>query len=167
MLFRSLIGFVLWLAMGQLAPTLRLVAAGDAFFAAYLISAVLIVFRYTPDTLRRRASSEDEGITLIVLLTLVAIVLSFYSIFAILDLSQPSLVHLFLALAGVPLGWLTFHTVMAFHYAHLYYGRLKAEGGRHKDAEGLGFPGDEPPTAIDFLYYSFVVGMTEIGRAHV
>lgn len=157
----ALIGVLLSLAMGRVAPALRLVAAGDGFFVAYLLLAGwLVARRPTPEHLRRRASSEDEGITVIVVITLIAIVLSFYSIFSILDEAQPGFVHLTLALIGVPLGWLTFHTVMAYHYAHLYYGQSKAEGGKRRDIGGLSFPGDQPPSALDFLYYSFVVGMT-------
>ena len=157
----ALIGILLWFAMGRLAPALRLVAAGDAFFVTYLLLvAWLVARRSAPEHLRRRASSEDEGITVIVVITLIAIVLSFYSIFAILDESDPGLVHLGLALVGVPLGWLTLHTVMAYHYAHLYYGQAEVDGGKRRDVGGLVFPGEQSPSALDFLYYSFVVGMT-------
>lgn len=155
------IGGLLWLAVARLAPALRLVAAGDGFFAAYLVFAAwLIARRPSPDHLRRRASSEDEGITVIVMITGIAIVVSFYSIFAILDETDPGFLHLGLAVLGVPLGWLTLHTVMAYHYAHLYYTGAKEDGGKRRDTGGLVFPGDRAPSAPDFLYYSFVVGMT-------
>ena len=50
--------------------------------------------------------------------------------------------------------------MVAFHYAHLYYQRdLEATGGR-MDAGGLEFPGTEEPVVSDFLYFSFVIGMT-------
>jgi uncharacterized membrane protein len=157
----AMIGVLLWLAMGRLAPNLRLVAAGDGFFAAYNLFVVwLIASCSTPEHLRHRASSEDEGIGMIVAITLIAIVLSFYSIFAILDEPLPDVVHLVLALVGVPLGWLTFHTVMAYHYAHLYYSQSKGADGKRHDVGGLVFPGDRQPSTLDFLYYSFVVGMT-------
>src|SRR5690242_2590811 len=155
------IGCLLWLAVARLAPALRLVAAGDGFFVAYLLfAALLIARRSSPDHLRRRASSEDEGITVIVMITVLAIVISFYSIFAILDETAPGILHLGLAVAGVPLGWFTLHTVMAYHYAHLYYTGTKVEGDGRRDVGGLVFPGDKAPSALDFLYYSFVVGMT-------
>jgi uncharacterized membrane protein len=63
-----------------------------------------------------------------------------------------------LAIASVLLGWLTLHTIAAFHYAHLYY--AKAVSSRGQDAGGLEFPDTNEPTGWDFLYYSFVVGMT-------
>ncbi len=49
---------------------------------------------------------------------------------------------------------------MAFHYAHLFYARAAAEGGRRADRGGLAFPKTNEPTIFDFFYYSFVVGMT-------
>ncbi len=33
----------------------------------------------------------------------------------------PSALPLVLAIMGAPLGWLTLHTIAAFHYARLYY----------------------------------------------
>ncbi|HTI86471.1 MAG TPA: DUF1345 domain-containing protein [Alphaproteobacteria bacterium] len=157
----ALVGIVVWLAMTGFPPDLRAVTAGDAFFASYLVSVALAFMAATPKQLRERATSEDEGITLIVLITLFAVVISFYSIVTLLGYpQQPGALHLLLAVAGVPLGWLTFHTIMAFHYAHLYYGQVALDGGQHRDAGGLIFPGDDEPMAMDFLYYSFVVAMT-------
>ena len=61
-----------------------------------------------------------------------------------------------MAVAGVPLGWLTLHTLAAFHYANLYY--APRPGGR--EAGGLDFPGTKEPGPWDFLYFAFVIGMT-------
>jgi uncharacterized membrane protein len=55
------------------------------------------------------------------------------------------------------LGWLVLHTVMAFHYADVHYFDDPDCVGDEKD---LAFPGDRDPGPWDFLYYSFVVGMT-------
>jgi len=56
-------------------------------------------------------------------------------------------------LAGLTVlgSWSLIHTVFAVHYAHLYYGPSNG---------GLIFPGGGDPNYYDFLYYSFVVGMT-------
>src|SRR6202044_324561 len=61
------------------------------------------------------------------------------------------------ALAGGAIlgSWLLTHATFTFRYAHRYYG----DSGRG-DHGGLDFPGDEPPDYWDFLYFSFVVGMT-------
>lgn len=153
------------MAFGALATRfafpVRLVMAGDAFFAAYLVAIVSFVGRGTPTFLRRRSRYADEGIPLIGLITLTAIGMSLGAIFYLLNAHpEPRLFELAASFACVVLGWLTLHTVAALHYAHLYY--TDADGGDevNRDAGGLVFPGDTEPTTWDFLYYSFVIGMT-------
>ena len=96
---------------------------------------------------------------LIVVITIAAIYLSLRSIFASLDQS-PSERILLISFISVPLGWLTLHTIAAFHYAHRYYSRSTSSIRNQQDAGGLNFPETDEPTSWDFLYYSFVVGMT-------
>ena len=150
------LGIAVWLLTHKLPPELRLVAAGDAAFLFYLVAMTMLAGRLTPESMRALASYEDEGKAVIVVITLAAIGLSLASIFAILNKEDQELYLLVFTILSVPLGWLTFHTVFAFHYMNLFYDRH--EGGR--DAGGLNFPGTPEPRAWDFLYYSFVVGMT-------
>jgi uncharacterized membrane protein len=153
----AVLGACVWAAGGRFAPALRGVVAGDAFFAAYLVSTAATALREAPDALRRRARYEDEGILLILVLTIFALGLSLASIFALIsEGGRAGGAHLALCIASVPLGWLTLHTVAAFRYAHLYYARAKAGA----DVRGLEFPGTPEPDAVDFLYYALVVGMT-------
>jgi uncharacterized membrane protein len=56
------------------------------------------------------------------------------------------------ALAAAPLGWATLQVLAAFRYAHLYHAP-EPDGG-------LAFPGTAKPGIWDFVYFSFVVGMT-------
>jgi uncharacterized membrane protein len=108
--------------------------------------------------MRKSASDEDEAIGVILLILLACICVSLAAIFSLLNgAGQRDALHLGLLLPSVPLGWLTLHTVLAFHYAHLFYAPA---GRRTKGAGGLGFPGTKEPTAWDFLYFSFTVGMT-------
>ncbi|HEX4270387.1 MAG TPA: DUF1345 domain-containing protein, partial [Rhizomicrobium sp.] len=67
------------------------------------------------------------------------------------------LVPLLLAGVGALMGWFVLHTVMAFHYADIHYFDDPDIEGDEKD---LDFPGRGQPGPWDFLYYSFVVGMT-------
>ena len=112
--------------------------------------------KLTPESMRERASYEDEGVAVIVVITLAAIGISMAWIFAILNKDDNQTYLLVFTILSVPLSWLTFHTVVAFHYMNLFYDRH--EGGH--DAGGLNFPDTPEPRAWDFLYYSFVVGMT-------
>jgi uncharacterized membrane protein len=158
----ALAGLALWLAAWALHWPLPPLIGGDAFFLIYLALMVRFALQITPDGLRRRAGIEDEGIPLIVLLALGAIGMSLASIFGLLaENGGPDPWKLSLAIASVPLGWSTLHTIAAFHYAHLYYATEGEDGGEDaSDAAGLDFPGTKEPGAWDFLYFSFVIGMT-------
>lgn len=156
-----LVGLIVWALAESWSRSVHLLVAGDAFFGAYVASMAVLATRASSEELRRRARYEDEGIVLIVLITLSAIALSIGSIFALFaEADRPDTLRLALAIGSVPLGWVTLHTIVAFHYAHLYYTSAMPGPGDRKDAGGLGFPGTDEPTGWDFLYYSFVVGMT-------
>jgi uncharacterized membrane protein len=138
---------------------LPFVVGGDAFFAAYLILMAWHARHLTPDELRRTSAFEDEGMPLIACITVAAIGLSLGSLFVSLGReADAGAVGLALFLVSVPLGWLTLHTVAAFRYAHIYYS--PADEDERRDAGGLGFPATDEPALRDFLYHSFVIGMT-------
>lgn len=52
---------------------------------------------------------------------------------------------------SVVLSWTVVHTVYLLRYARAYYG---------EPADGIEFNENEPPTYIDFGYFSFTIGMT-------
>lgn len=152
----ALTGLGFYLLAAPLAPSLRLIAAGDLFFCVYLAAVAIFVLRTRPEDLRARAADEDEGIAIVVLIVLTAIGFSCAAIVAILNERQaPAILPLVLAIAGAPLGWLTLHTIAALHYANLFYGPRSAGAG-----PALGFPGTAEPGVWDFIYFAFVVGMT-------
>jgi uncharacterized membrane protein len=158
-----LIGAVAWITAGFISPKLAPMAAGDVFFAVYLLLMMVFSAGASTEDLRRRADYDDEGAPIIFVLTGVAIAFCFGSIFTLLN-GKPGHVHLLVSLASVPLGWLTLHTMLAFHYARLHYARAqpspKATSKKREDRGGLAFPGTEEPNAWDFLYFSYVIGMT-------
>lgn len=144
-------------------PEFALIAAGDIFFAVYLFFLLRMASKANLDKLRRRARSEDEGIILIVGLTVGAIAFSFYSIFAILNGANTSAAHLATAIISIPLGWAVFNTLFAFHYARLYYAPSGVDSnadGKEDDAGGLIFPDTPEPVIWDFFYFSFCLGAT-------
>jgi uncharacterized membrane protein len=53
------------------------------------------------------------------------------------------------------LSWFFIHTMFALHYAHEFHAAHRENGGG-----GLSFPGEEDPDYWDFMYFSFVIGMT-------
>jgi len=164
----AIAGIAIWLAAWSLPWPLPSLAGGDTFFLTYLALMTRFALRTTPEDLRRRASVEDEGMPLIVALALAAIVFSLVAIFSLLNRDgTPEPAELSLAVASVPLGWLMLHTIAAFHYAHRFYATADDDPSpptdatpRDRDAGGLNFPGEGDPGAWDFLYFSFVIGMT-------
>lgn len=118
----------------------------------------------TTEKIRRRAQRQDEGILVIYILLIAAACVSLLAIVFMLkngkDLSA-TLVTLHITLAGMTVvcSWLLIHTVFALHYAHRYY-RDDSKTPQEDFVEGLDFPGKNQPDYWDFLYFSFVIGMT-------
>jgi uncharacterized membrane protein len=135
-----------------------LLAAGDAFYAIFLILGLTIVGQSAED-LKRRAKGEDEGIVIVVLITLATMGFFCAAVFEALAKKQGmDISALVMAGAGALLGWFVLHTVMAFHYANLHY--FDDPDCPDDDDRDLIFPGRGQPCAWDFLYFSFVIGMT-------
>ena len=154
-----LVGVAAWGIAGPPELPTRYVVAGDTFFAMYLLLAFTAIWKATPEWLQRRADYEDEGIAIIALITVGAVAVSLFSIFILITRADHSGQHIALAIVSVVLGWMTLHTVFAFHYAQCFYVDVTTDGVKH-DARGLNFPETETPTAWDFLYFSMVIGMT-------
>lgn len=135
-----------------------LLAAGDAFYLVFLVLIAVMIGGQSAADLKRRARTEDEGIAVVVFVTLATIVYFAAAVFIALNKKHGvDPLSLGLALAGAPLGWLTLQAIMAFHYADVHY----FDDPSTADDEGdLQFPGKGDPGPWDFLYYSFVVGMT-------
>jgi uncharacterized membrane protein len=131
---------------------------GVVFYVVFLTLCAILAATETPADLKRRAKSEDEGIAIVILILLATI--SFFSV-AVFD----ALNHkhgldfwpLALAGAGALLGWFVLHTMMALHYADIHY---FADPECDDDYRDLDFPGRDEPGIWDFLYFSFVIGMT-------
>jgi len=142
-------------ALGFDAP---LLAGGDVFSLVFLVLCLVMIAGQKASDLKRRAKSEDEGIVIVLLITLATMAFFCDAVFTALNRKHGiEVAPLVLAGIGAPLGWLVLHTVMAFHYANVHYFEDPECAADDKD---LDFPGRGDPGPWDFLYYSFVVGMT-------
>jgi uncharacterized membrane protein len=150
-------GVLAFLAAQQAGLAAPWLAGGDVFYLVFLILCVPLVLRQTPADLKQRAQSEDEGIAIVVLVTLATMLSFCEAVFVALHKGHGAGLTLLLAAIGAPLGWVMLHTVMAFHYADIHYFDDPQCVGDEKDLE---FPGGGDPGPWDFLYFSFVVGMT-------
>ena len=135
-----------------------LLAGGDVFYLVFLGLCLVMIAGQKTEDLKRRAKTEDEGIVVVLFIIVATMGFFTYGVFTALNkkhgLDVPPLI---LAGIGAPLGWAVLHTVMAFHYADIHYFDDPDVQGDEKD---LLFPGNGDPGPWDFLYYSFVVGMT-------
>ncbi|MDM0104247.1 DUF1345 domain-containing protein [Variovorax sp. J22R24] len=130
--------------------------------AVYLLPAWWLAETSDADRTRSRAQSMDPPRAWLLVIMLVAVFVSMAVILTLLR-KVPTL-HgmeriglITLGLAALASSWLLIHTIYAFHYAHRYY---QAELDPAEQGPGLDFPGKLDPDYFDFLYYSFVVGMT-------
>ena len=107
--------------------------------------------------IRRNAALQDEGRLAMLVLTVAAALASLAAI--LIELKTKSgvgrePVQLALATVTIALSWAFVHTIFALHYAHEFHDERRTGSG------GLAFPGGEEPDYWDFVYFSFVIGMT-------
>jgi len=140
---------------GSLRLVTRFLIGWDTFVALYIALVYIMMGRSTLTTIRRFAALQDDGRFLIPLLTAVGAFASLVAIVAELGQAQHDSRKLVFATATIVLSWAAVHTAFALHYAHEYYGGNKTGG--------LQFPSgdkDEHADYWDFVYFSFVIGMT-------
>jgi uncharacterized membrane protein len=132
----------------------RALLGWDAGLALYLGIVYWTVARSETNHIRGHAAKEDEGRVAILALTVTATLASLAAIVVLLGggegKSDPA--QLALAIGTIFLSWGFVHSIFGLHYAHEFYSE-NPQGG-------LKFPGGEKPDYWDFVYFSFVVGMT-------
>ena len=121
-----------------------------------MLTSVLMA-RSTIQHIRDHAAQDDEGRFAILVLTVLAALASLAAIVAELGIGEGGKrtgTQLALATVTIFLSWTFIHTIFALNYAHDYYGEHGAK------RSGLKFPDYADPDYWDFVYFSFVVGMT-------
>jgi uncharacterized membrane protein len=145
--------------------SLRLIVGWDAAILCYIaLIATTLMARATPQTMRRRAEILDAGRWVMLALTSLAAAASLGAVATLLgnlhEMSHDRLaLHLALAAVTILASWVFLHTMYALDYAHGYYYRPDHQD-RSRPPGGLAFPGETHPDYWDFLYFSFVIGMT-------
>lgn len=139
---------------GEWRLATRSLVAWDLAVALYLALAYRLMSKCDINRIKLRAAHQDEGRLTILTLVTTSALASLIAIIAELGADHRDPMHLALAAVTILLSWAFAHTIFALHYAHEYYGERAHKGG------GLNFPGAEPPDYWDFVYFSFVVGMT-------
>ena len=133
----------------------RLLISWDIFTAIYLVLVAVMMLRSEHHDIRRKAIMQDDGRFVILMVTALGAFASIAAIVFELGASKRDAPSLTLALLTVSLSWAAVHATFALHYAHDYY--------RGAKPGGLQFPSgdtDEHADYWDFVYFSFIIGMT-------
>src|ERR1700761_2719464 len=133
----------------------RMLVGWDIFIALYLVLVFIMMARSGLAHIKRNAILQDDGRFLILLVVAFGAFASIAAIVFELGASHHSVPELALATVTIALSWAAVHTAFALHYAHEFY--------RGAKPGGLQFPGgdtQEQADYWDFVYFSFVIGMT-------
>jgi len=154
----AVIGLVVVAALpADWGPTARLLIGWDVGVVLYLVAVYAMMARADVRRIRRQSALQDEGQIGVLLLTVLAALASLAAIVVELGGGQASghaPVRLALATVTIALSWGFIHTIFALHYAHEFHAEHRRGSG------GLAFPGKDEPDYWDFVYFSFVIGMT-------
>lgn len=143
---------------------LKVALAWDVAVAVYLLSTFAMMWRHDLEQIRARAKAIDIKLPEIVAIVGLAAAFSVFSVAKVLAEARgleasDRAAHVAVAAITVFLSWVSMHVTYAVHYAHIFYDpadRSKAD----KVRGGLDFPGAPQPDYWDFVYFSFVIGMT-------
>jgi uncharacterized membrane protein len=151
-----LIGIVaFFLLPGSLRLVTRALIGWDIFVAFYLVLVFTMVLRSGVRHVRHNAALQDDGRFVILMVAALGAFASIAAIVFELGASHRSVLDLTLATVTIALSWSAVHTQFSLHYAHEYY--------RGAKPGGLQFPSGDPHEDADywdFVYFSFVIGMT-------
>ena len=162
LIYGGTVGLIVALLPWSFEPLTRGLLGWCGGVSVYLLLAWWLAHGFDAARTRSHARSLDQPDLLILLSMLVVVGVSVVVIAMLLQqVGQMSGAeragHIALGLVALAGSWLMIHTIYAFHYAHRYYQNEKRQDD---DQDSLLFPGKEAPDYADFLYYSFVIGMT-------
>ena len=138
-------------------PANRILIGWNVGVWLYLVLVYYLMATARSHEIDDRAATQDEGrIAILVLTTAAALATVGAILFELGSVrgSDRQLVQLLLAITTIISSWFFIHSIFALHYAHEFYGE---RGGKKN---GLRFTDDTDPGYWDFVYFSFVIGMT-------
>jgi Predicted membrane protein len=142
----------------DLSLATRLALSWDIFVAAFLVFAAVHFTQADHTRIAADAARQEEGEWTLFALTIIGAIMSFTAIVIFSGLAKAKGHHgEYVALVGLTLAasWLMTQVTFAYRYAHEFY--ACTDGGPDG---GLNFPGEDSPDYLDFIYFSFVLGMT-------
>jgi uncharacterized membrane protein len=146
------------LVPGDLRYVTRMLIGWDIGVGLYSLLCAWMFSHCGSSHIRRQSSLQDVGRFAIPVFTVGAALASLAAILIELRTATGSATRepltLALAFLTILFSWTFIHTIFTIHYAHEFYSERHGQGG------GLKFPGGQKPNYWDFVYFSFVIGMT-------
>lgn len=161
LLIMAAAGLLMYFLLPAVTPmTIRLALSWIMAGSIYLLLSYIMMYFSTEKNMLTLSKKEDDGATIILLITILASVASLVTIVIILSsvrlLSVSEAIwEICLVLGTYAISWLFVHTAFALHYAHAYYVEFEKT-----NLAALIFQNKLRPSYIDFLYFSIVIGMT-------
>lgn len=147
-------------------PAITIALSANVFFLTYLCTALRHLPHMSPQFLQKNALNEDIPVWIIFLVVLATIITAIATMFILINQEHTAhWLELVIAIAAVPLGWASIHMIAAQHYAHIYWQPQSTEiadnhSGHVPPVGGIEFPRTAQPCGMDFVYFSYVIGMT-------
>lgn len=143
----------------------RLLVAWNTAIVVYVAVILVLMMRATEQSMRRRAALSDESRGVVLLLAVLASGAALAAIFAemagVKDMEGTArLLRILLSAGTILTSWTFIHIIFTQHYAHTYFSETDADDdGKPERRGGLKFPGGGTPDYIDFLYFTFTIGV--------
>ena len=157
---------IIWLLIRDLHKNdlFIIICTWSAFALTYTVTSWIVLFTRTTEQIKKRAKQEDGSRIFVLLFTIITSFAAMVMVVLLLTGSDKNpkdgILIVLIGFFSIVLSWVMVHTILTFHYAHMYYDDDDDDAGQNRKIGGLDFPGDEEPDYIDFAYFSFIVGMT-------
>ena len=132
----------------------------DVYALSFCTTSWLVFFTHTAKETKEHARVEDGSRIFVFFIILLSSTASLFTVLLlIISKDIQAIIYVPVAIIGMLLSWMMVHTTFTFHYAHLYYDEDET-GNSATQAGGLNFPNETKPDYFDFVYFSFIIGMT-------
>jgi uncharacterized membrane protein len=142
----------------------RLLIAWNGAVILYLVLGAHMMMRADKLSIRRRAQLTDDGKYAFLGLSILAAIASFTAIVlelaGVKDLSGlDKAAHIALVATTIISSWFFVHLTFTLHYAHEFFADELRTPDPTDVRGGLIFPGTKDPHYLDFLYFSYIIGV--------
>lgn len=141
------------------SPAVSLLVSWNVSVLLFLALIFALMLTSDDGDMKERAKATDEGRYAVLALSFLAVIISLGATIVVLSRVRhgegpDAAFHAALAAFTIVSSWIFIHVIFTEHYAHEYYLALDRRG-----EGGLIFPDKIAPNYVDFLYFSFTIGV--------